>query len=174
MTRFGAFNPGDSPSFGHKGRRQAWYEDMGVKLSEADSFELVRSHEYASAIMEAVKTGVPIRFNGNLLNNNHITNLPNDCCVEVPCLVDNLGIHPCTVGDLPQQCAALNRLNINVQELTAEAVMNRDKHTAFQALLCDPSVMATCSISKAREMFEEMWDAEGDLLEAYGREAVTV
>ena len=152
---------------GVKGRRASWFEDMGVKAADADSIELVRSHEYASAIIEAMTTGAPFRFNGNVINNGLITNLPQGCCVEVPCLVDACGIHPCHVGDLPDQCAALCRTNVNVQQLAVRAALNRDREAAYHALLLDPITAAALSMDKARDMFEELWQAEGDLLAYY-------
>ncbi len=154
---------------GIKNRRQAWFEDMGVKASQADTIQLVRSHEYASGIMEAKVTNKAFRFNGNVMNNGLITNLPPGCCVEVPCLVDRQGVHPCAVGSLPAPCAALNRTNINVQELAVEAVRHRDRQTAFQAVLMDPSVSARLSIKQAKAMFDEMWAAEGKLLDEYNK-----
>ena len=82
----------------------------------------VRSHEYASHIMEAMVTNTPYQIGGNVLNaGGMITNLPREACVEVPCLVNGAGIHPCHVGSLPVQCAAMNMTNINVQLLTIEA-----------------------------------------------------
>ncbi|MGI6490627.1 MAG: hypothetical protein ACOXZ7_08910 [Sphaerochaeta sp.] len=40
-------------------------------------------------------------INGNVLNTGLIPNLPNGCCVEVPCLVDGNGVQPTYVGALP-------------------------------------------------------------------------
>ena len=80
-----------------------------------------RTHEYASHIMEAIVTNKPYKIGGNVLNNGLITNLPNDACVEVPCLVDGRGVTPTFVGRLPVQCAAMNMTNINCQLLTIEA-----------------------------------------------------
>jgi alpha-galactosidase len=82
-----------------------------------------RSHEYGSYIIEAIETGRPIVINGNVPNDHLIDNLPYSCNVEVPCLVDSNGIQPIRVGSLPAQLAALNRTNINVQELTADAAL---------------------------------------------------
>jgi len=154
---------------GIKERRQSWFEDMGVKVSQADSIKLVRSHEYASGIMEAITTGVPMRFNGNVMNRGLITNLPNGCCVEVPCLTDHEGIHGCHIGELPPQCAALCRANIAVQELTVKAVLELNRDAAFQAVALDPSTSAVLSLSQIRKMFDEMWEAEGELLTAYNK-----
>ncbi len=152
---------------GIKGKRAAWFEDMGIKVADADSIELIRSHEYASGIMEAVVTGAPFRFHGNVTNHGLVTNLPPGCCVEVPVMADGDGVHPCYVGDLPPQCAALCRSNIAVQELTVKAILERDRESAFHAVALDPITSAACSLGEAREMFEELWEAEGDLLGYY-------
>ncbi len=150
-----------------KDRRTAYFEDMGVKALSPDSIELVRSHEYASGIMEAVQTKVPFRFNGNVMNKGLIKNLPQNCCVEVPCFTDGEGIHPCESGYLPPQCAALCRNNVNVQELTVKAAIEKDREAAFQALCLDPSTAAVLTLKRIRELFEEMWRMEGPLLDCY-------
>lgn len=146
-------------------KRRQWYEDMGIKTEQMDSIELIKSHEYAAEIMEAVTTGNPIRFNGNVINRGNITNLPDDACVEVVCLTDREGVHPCTYGDLPEQCAALNRTNINMQNLTVQAVLEKDKEAAYHALLLDPLTMSSLPFREIRKLFEEMWEADRHLLE---------
>ncbi len=152
---------------GIKAKRQTWFEDMGVKASQAESIELIRSHEYASEIMEAACTGTPMCFNGNVMNNGLISNLPQGCCVEVPCMSDGQGIHPCAIGELPPQCAALCRSSISVQELTVKAIIEKDRDAARQAIYLDPSVGARLSLKQARKMFDELWEAEGELLADY-------
>jgi alpha-galactosidase len=152
-----------------KARRQAWFEDMGVKAAQAESINLIRSHEYASGIMEAMVTGVPMRFNGNVMNAGLVTNLPHGCCVEVPCMTDREGVHPCAVGSLPPQCAALCRGNVAVQELTVKAVLDSDLDAAFHAVALDPATAAVLSLKQIRRMFDQMCAAEGDLLAAYRR-----
>jgi alpha-galactosidase len=147
------------------GRTREWMKDTGVDDDgNATVPELKRSHEYASAIIEASVAGTPFIFNGNVMNNGLITNLPEGCCVEVPCLVDREGLHPCHVGDLPPQCAALNRSNIAVQELAVRAVLDRDREAAFHAVALDPLTAAMVPLREMRKMFDEMWDAERDLL----------
>ena len=54
-----------------------------------------------------------------------ITNLPDDCIVEVPCLVDHNGVQPTKIGRIPPQLAGLMQTNINVQSLTVEALAHR-------------------------------------------------
>ena len=146
-------------------RKRAWQEDTGVSDDgESPIPELLRSHEYASAIMEAKLTGVPFAFNGNVMNQGVISNLPAQACVEVPCLVDREGVHPCYVGALPPQCAAMNMSNIGVQELAVRAVQNRDREAAFHAVALDPLTASILPLPKIRDMFDRLWEAEGDLL----------
>ena len=142
--------------------RRAWAQ--GASGGEAPVPPLGASKEFASAIIEACVTNVPFRINGNVMNRGLITNLPEGCCVEVPCMVDAQGVHPCYVGDLPPQCAAINRSNIAVHELTARAVLDRDRQAAFHAVALDPLTAAVLPLHKIREMFEEMWAAEKHLL----------
>jgi alpha-galactosidase len=147
-------------------RRRAWMKDTGIDDDDADAEvpSLRQSHEYASAIMEARLTGVPVRFNGNVMNNGMITNLPHRCCVEVPCVADREGVSGCYVGPLPPQCAALNRSNVAVQELAVTAVLERNKEAAFHACALDPMTAAIVPLPDLRRMFDELWEAEGDLL----------
>jgi alpha-galactosidase len=146
-------------------RTREWMKDTGVSQDvEAPVPELKRSHEYASAIIQARVTAEPFRFNGNVMNRGLITNLPEGCCVEVPCVVDDGGVHSQVVGELPPQCAAINRSNIAVQELAVRAVMERDREAAFHAVALDPLTASVLSLDEIRQMFEDMWEAEGHLL----------
>jgi alpha-galactosidase len=119
-----------------------------------------RTHEYGSWILEAVETNVPFRINGNVPNDGLITNLPYGCCVEVPCLVDANGVQGIFVGDLPSQLAALNRTNINVQELAVQAGLLGDRDAVHHALLLDPLTAAVCTMPQIHAMADEMLEAE--------------
>ncbi len=121
-----------------------------------------RSHEYASFIMEAMETNKPIKIGGNVLNNGLITNLPRNAVVEVPCLVDKSGVTPCYIGDLPEQCAALNCTNINVQLLTIEAARTLKKDYIYQAALLDPHTSAELDIDDTIKMVDALTEAHGD------------
>ena len=77
-----------------------------------------------------------------MLNNGLIDNLPEGCCVEVPCLIDKNGIQPLKIGALPPQLAALDRTNINVQELIVAAVLTNNKEYVYHAALFDPHTAA--------------------------------
>ena len=150
--------------------KRFWEEDMGVSDDgKPEEPKLVRSHEYASSIIEAKHTNKPFLFNGNMMNNGSIANLPQNCCVEVPCVVDAEGVRPCHVGALPSQLAAINRTNVNVEELAVEAVLNRDKEAAFHAVALDPLTASVLPLDKIRDMFEELWKAEGPLLDYFSK-----
>lgn len=119
-----------------------------------------RTHEYGSMIIEAIETHRPARINGNIPNDGLITNLPYGCCVEVPCLVDGNGVQGVFVGELPTQLAALNRTNINVQELTVEASLNGDIDAVHYAVMTDPLTAAVCSLPQIHAMVDEMLAAQ--------------
>ena len=124
-----------------------------------------RTREYASYIMEAMETDKPIRIHGNVANAGRlITNLPRRAVVEVPCLVDRNGVTPCHVGDLPEQCAALNRTNVNVQILTIDAAVNRSRDALYQAALLDPHTSAELSVDDTIALCDELIEAHGDYM----------
>jgi len=107
---------------------------------------------------------VPICIGGNVLNTGLITNLPRKSVVEVACLVDRNGVQGTYVGDLPEQCAALNRTNINVQILTIEAALTGRKEHIYQAAMLDPHTGAELTIDQIRSLCDEMIEAHGDWL----------
>ena len=123
-----------------------------------------RTHEYGSHIMEAITTGQPIVIGGNVLNNGLITNLPSNACVEVSCLVDKNGVQGTYVGDLPEQCAALNRTNINTQLLTLEAAFTGKKEHIYHAAMLDPHTSAELSIDDIRALCDDLIKAHGTWL----------
>ncbi|MEG1874372.1 MAG: alpha-glucosidase/alpha-galactosidase [Angelakisella sp.] len=126
-----------------------------------------RTGEYASYIMEAMVTGVPYKIGGNVLNNGFITNLPADACVEVPCLVDNMGVHGTHVGRLPVQLAAMNMTNINVQLLTIEAAATRKREHIYHAAMLDPHTASELSLDAIVALVDDLIEAHGDWLPQY-------
>ena len=129
-----------------------------------DPIRTDRTHEYGSFIIEAMETHQPLRINGNVPNQNLIDNLPNGCCVEVPCLVDRNGIQPTHFGHLPPQLAALNRTNINVQELIVEAATKRKRDAVYHAVALDPLTAAVCTLPQIQQMVDELFVAQGQWL----------
>ncbi len=118
-----------------------------------------RSREYASHIMEAIWTNTPYKIGGNVLNKGLITNLPYDCCVEVPCLVDGNGITPTYVGNLPTQLAAMNSTNAFCQMLTMEAAYECNKQKIYQAAMMDPHTGAELSTDEIVALCDELFEA---------------
>lgn len=146
---------------------EGWKKEY-AEMQEHGVKEHTRSLEYASHIMEACATDTPYRIGGNVLNSGHlIANLPEDACVEVPCLVDGEGIHPCYVGRLPLQCAAMNMTNINVQLLTIEAARTRKREHIYQAAMLDPHTGSELDIDTIKQMVDELIDAHGPYMQFY-------
>lgn len=138
------------------------------ELRQSHRLSHERSREYASHIMEAVVTGAPYQIGGNVLNTGGlIENLPADACVEVPCLIDGMGVHPCRVGRLPVQCAAMNMTNINVQLLTIEAAVTRKKEHIYQAAMLDPHTGSELDLDTIVKMVDDLIEAHGDWLPRY-------
>ncbi len=120
-----------------------------------------RSKEYCSYIIEAIITGKPFKFSGNVSNKNgYITNLPRTATVEVPVYVDNYGFHPYTIGDLPPHLAAMNMSNISVQELASRASLEGDPELAFWAIAMDPLTSTKLTLKNCRKMVAELFEAE--------------
>jgi alpha-galactosidase len=140
------------------------YAEEKRKLAAGEPFEIERSGEYAALIVHSMVTGVPRTVYGNVRNSSLITNLPNDACVEVPCLVDRAGLQPTHVGDLPPQCAALDRTFLNVVELTVRAALEGDRRRVLQAVTLDPNAAAVLSLAQMEALVEEMLTAERDLM----------
>ena len=126
-----------------------------------------KSHEYGSGIMNAIETNIPYMIGGNVMNNGLIPNLPSNCVVEVPCLVDSNGVQGCYVGNLPEQCAGLNRSHISVHLLTIEAALTKNKDKIYQAAMLDPHTAAELSLDDIRSMCDDLIEAHGDILPKY-------
>lgn len=130
----------------------------------ADLHRLQRSDEYAAGIIHAIHTGQPRVIYGNVPNDGLIDDLPGGCCVEVPCLVDGNGVQPTRVGALPPQLAAVIRTNVNVQELTVEAVLGGKKEHVYHAAMLDPRTGAELDPDQIVAMVDELLAAHAKWL----------
>ncbi|MCL6613949.1 MAG: alpha-glucosidase/alpha-galactosidase, partial [Firmicutes bacterium] len=139
-------------------------EKIERQIRGEEGLELVKSHEYGAYIIHSIETGTPRVIYGNVKNTGLITNLPAGCVVEVPVLVDENGLSPCYVGDLPMQLAALNRTNINVQELAVEAALTGNRDAVYQAVMMDPLTSALLTMDEIHRMVSELFAAEADYL----------
>ena len=140
------------------------WEDRENNMTSINSESLKRSNEYASFIMDAITNNNDVTINANIMNNGYIDNLPSNCCVEVPCLINSKGYHPTKIGKLPEHLAALMRTNINVQILTAEAAITKKREHIYHAALLDPLTAANLTIDEIYSMTDKLIEAHGDYL----------
>ena len=142
------------------------WKTLREKVLSTD-IEHTKTWEYASKIMKAVVTDEPFRVHGNVQNTGLITNLPRNACVEVPCMIDRNGVTPCYVGDLPEQCAAINRTNINVQNMTILAAHERRKELVYMAAYLDPHTSSELSMDEIKSMCDDLFEAHKDWIPQY-------
>jgi alpha-galactosidase len=155
-----------------EGRR--WFEtDYPKWLAEAPPVisQEKRSEEHGSYIIEALETGRTYRGHFNIPNQNHITNLPNECIIEIPGYVDRNGISMPVVGDLSLACAATCSASVRVQEMAMEAAVHGDVTLLKQAMLHDPLVGAVCNPEEVWQMTDELLVAQAAWLPQYAAEA---
>jgi alpha-galactosidase len=150
------------------------YEEIKRALAAGEQLPLLHEGELAPRYVHAMVTGQERIEYGNVRNDGLITNLPDGCCVEVPCRIDSEGVHPVAVGALPPQCAALNRTMVNVADLTVSAVLEGRRDHVYQAVLLDPNAGATLTIAEVHDMVDELIEAHGDLMPAGIRTAARV
>jgi len=145
-----------------------WEADKAaLERGELDEQRYERSQEYGSLIIHSLETGTPRVVYGNVANNGLIDNLPQGCCVEVPCLVDKSGLQPTKIGMMPPQLAALQQTNINVQSLVVEAALTRKREHIYHAAMLDPHTAAELSLDQIWSLVDELIEAHGDMLPEY-------
>lgn len=132
-----------------------------------------RSMEYGSQIIYSQETGQPQVIYGNVPNHGLIDNLPQGCCVEVPCLVDANGVQPTRVGTLPPQLAAMMQTNINVQSLTVEAALTGNRDYVYHAAYLDPHTSAELDLDQITALVDDLIEAHGDYLPQFNRQKAT-
>ena len=142
------------------------WKELRKKVT-SDSVEHSFSKEFGMPIINAYINDSAYRIHGNVLNKGLITNLPQDACVEVQCLIVGNGVNPCYVGALPEQCAALNRTNINVQNMTIEAARRRKKELVYMAAYLDPHTAAELSLDDIKSLCDDLFEAHKDWLPKY-------
>ncbi|MBT6812933.1 MAG: alpha-glucosidase/alpha-galactosidase [Anaerolineae bacterium] len=139
--------------------------ELEVMAEMLESFDNVaQSHEYGAYIIHSLETGTPRVIYGNVMNDGLIENLPQDCCVEVPVLVDKNGLQPTKVGALPPHLAALMQTNINVQSLTVEAALTGKREHIYHAAMLDPHTAAELDLDQTWSLVDDLIAAHGDWL----------
>ncbi len=138
----------------------ARWEKQAEDYKRANEIKVEPSKEYASTIMNSVVTGEPSVIYGNILNRGYIPQLPDGCAVEVPTLVDDNGLQPTVVNDIPPQLIALMRTNINVQDLTVQALLTENREHIYHAAMLDPHTAAELDL-------DQIWELTTELLERH-------
>jgi len=147
----------------------ARWEREAKEYREANEITVKASHEYASQIVNSVVTGEPSVIYGNVPNKGFIPQLPAGCAVEVPTLVDNNGLQPTVVQDIPPQLIALMRTNINVQDLTVQALLTENVEHVYHAAMLDPHTGAELDLDQIWELTTDLLAAHDDWLPEFAR-----
>jgi alpha-galactosidase len=146
----------------------AEWEAMRIEYEDrARPVQVTPSAEYGSLIIHSLETGAPRVVYGNVMNHGLIDNLPDECCVEVPCLVDKNGIQPTRIGKLPPHLAALIQTNVNVQTLAVEAALTRQRDYIYQAAMLDPHTAAELDLDQIWSLVDDLIAAHSDWLPEY-------
>lgn len=147
----------------HDHDEATWRQEF---LDWADNpVNLERGDEYAAHIFNAMfGDGTLYQFNGNVRNFGLIDNLPNGCCVEVPCLASKNGLQPMHVGPLPDQLALMTSISAQVEELAVEGMIHGDASKIYQACYFDPVSSSACSLAEIQTMVREMFEVNKEYL----------
>lgn len=136
--------------------RDEYFEELEALVREGKDIPISKTFEYAPEVIHANLTGKPFRANLNVPNTGLITNLSNNAVVEVPCYIDGEGVHPCYIGELPTQLAALNTTNILVHQLMAKAAVEKKYQYIYQGVKLDPMTAANCTLEQITAMVDEL------------------
>ncbi len=140
---------------------------QATALKSAPRIDHTASNEYAATIMDSMITGTPSVIYGNIANHGYIPQLPHGAAVEVPTLVDANGLQPTVVDDLPPHLIALMRTNLNVQELTVQALLTENREHIYHAAMLDPHTSAELDLRQIRALVDDLLAAHGDWLPAW-------
>ncbi len=146
-------------------RTQKSYEEFVRLIESGEPLEMKRSHEYGSQIIHSLETGQPRVVYGSVLNEGLISNLPADCAVEVPCLVDRNGVQPVRIGELPAACAAMNLTNIIVHQLAVRAVVERKREHVYHACMFDPCTASVLNLDQIHEVVDGILERDAKYYE---------
>jgi alpha-galactosidase len=141
----------------YQARNRTWRRQIKAWLADHSRFSLKRGHEYAANIIDAVRGGGMYRFNGNVLNTGVITNMPEDCCVEVPVIADRRGFTPMHVGEMPPACAAICSFTAQLEDMAVEGSRTGNPQLVHQSIMMDPLTASVCSLQEIRRMVAEMF-----------------
>ena len=140
------------------------WKELREKIMQPENVVHERSHEYGSRIIEACETGIPYKIYGNVQNTGLITNLPANACVEVPIMVDENGLNPCVVGDIPDQLAGLNMTHIAVHNMVIKAAVTLEKKYIYMAAYLDPHTRDQLTFDEIKNLCDDLIEAHGEWL----------
>jgi alpha-galactosidase len=140
------------------------YHAIVRALEAGEDVDIEPTSELASEVIHSMETGVPRSIYANVKNTGLIPDLPDGCCVEVPCLVDRAGVQPTAVPARPPQLTALNRTFLNVVELTVRAVIDGDRQQVYRAAMLDPNAAATLTLGQIHDMVDDLIEAHGEMI----------
>ncbi|MDR6974429.1 alpha-galactosidase [Streptomyces sp. 3330] len=141
------------------------YEKTRDALTAGAPIAVEGTMEYAPQVIHSTVTGTPRTVYGNVPNQGLIDNLPAHGVVEVPCLVDSLGVQPTRVGSLPPQLAALNRTYLSANDLVVRAAVEDEPRHIRHAAMTDPATAAALPVEDIWRLCDDMVTAHGDLLQ---------
>jgi alpha-galactosidase len=140
-------------------RGVAKYEDLRRSLAAGEPLEVEFGPEYAPQIIHSIETGTRRTVYANVRNGGCVSNLGDDVCVEVPCLIDRAGVQPTSVGPLPPGPLALNRLYADVCELTVRAAIEGSREHVYHAAMLDPLTSASLTLDETVAVCDELIEA---------------
>ena len=146
------------------------WHSQAVDMKRAKNVTVEKSNEYAVSIMNSITSDTPTVIYGNIANDGYIPQLPQGAAVEVPCLVDANGVQPTVVTDISPQLIALMRTNLNVQELTVQALLNQDRSHIYHAAMLDPHTAAEMDIDQIHALVDDLIQAHGTWMPTWVQE----
>ena len=147
------------------------WKEQATTLKQDSGIDVIKSHEFAAELMNAIVTDQPYELYGNLPNTGQIPQLPMGAAVETPCMATSNGVQPTVITDIPPQLVALMRTQINVQELTVRALVDENAEHIYHAAMMDPHTAAELDLRQIRSMVDDLLTAHSDWLPQFARKA---
>lgn len=137
----------------HKGILDFYHFYQNYLEDQTPNIELKVS-ERVIPIIEGIITDARFEESAvNLPNKGLIDGLPSYLVVEVPAVVDKNGISGVPLGAFPKGFNGLLLNQAAVHDLTAEAILQKSRELALQALLVDPVVDRVDAVEEMLDMF---------------------
>ena len=161
------WNPGE-PLYSidlYNERNRTFDEEIEKWLAKDIDKNAPRSIEYGSNIFNALfGDGKPFEFNGNVINEGCIPNLPANACVEIPMVVSRFGLRKCFAGNVPEEVAPIVNATALMENLAVDAIMEKNKTKLIRACSMDPLSAAVLSLEEIETMCNEMFEVNKDYL----------